>query len=210
MLKKWVLAASLVGATAVAGAGITFALFTATAKTGPQDFFAGTLQLDGIRDQGDTIYGPMFYINGDDDGLSDIGDPGLYPTGLWAPGDSHHRVFQIQNVGTLDAKLVSFEADLQQGSRELAEVLDVAVYDGPYKTTAGNLISPTPPVLYQGKLADLIDNGFAIAPGHVLQPWDLANFGIDVSFPLNAGNEYQNTTLIVRFSVNAEQAKNNP
>lgn len=201
MLRKMFLAASLVGITAVAGVGITFALFSDSKAADPAEFTAGNVSIYSYRDQGDTVYGPLFYIDGATDGESDLGEPGLYPTGLWAPGDEHRRVFMIGNDGSLDAKLVSIGAILQEGSVAFADQLQVTVR---YQQDNG-------PIIAQGSLADFINNEQHLTGGPILLAVDdETNFRINVKLPIEAGNELQGETLKVTFYVNAEQAKNNP
>lgn len=218
MLRKWVLVASLVGATIMGGAGLTLALFTDHADTEePARFVAGTLNLQGDRDQGDSIPGPMFYIDAEEDGRAGNGEPGKYPTGLWAPGDAHHRVFQIENIGTLAAKITRLSAKLEEGDLEFASILDVKIYDGALLDPDGTLLLPEPNLIYEGQLGDFFDTGVELSDPIVLEPYDedwgaggLAEFGILVSFPREAGNRYQGDSIKVTFSAYAEQAKNNP
>lgn len=198
MVRKWALAMSLVGVTAMAGAGITFALFTDTAGPVERQITAGTLRIEGNRDMGDTVPGPLFYISNTGDGMSEDGLPGIHETGLWAPGDKHERVFQIENVGTLDAKLVSLRAELQSGSQELIDVLQVRVTDD-----YDNL-------LLSGTLADFVAADQFFSPAIELAVWDNVNLYIEVELPLSAGNDLQGETAVVKFSAYAEQLRNNP
>lgn len=209
MKRVWLVTASLIAVTALSGAGITYALFTANAEPAKQQFTAGTLALEGNRDQGDTIPGPMFYIDGSDDGLSGEGDPGEYGTGLWAPGDAHHRVFEVSNIGSLDAKILKFSASKLVGNKELADQLDVFVYDGAYRNTDGTLVDDPPNLLVSGKLSEFLGEGKELPTPYLLMAGDVAWFGIEVSFPLDAGNKYQGDSIKVTFSAHAVQAKSN-
>lgn len=206
MLRKALLAVSLVGVTAAAGVGVTYALFSDTKESAPAEFTVGTLELHGYRNQGDTVYGPMFYIDGEDDGQTDLGEDGLYPTGLWAPGDSHRRVFEIENVGSLEARLTEIGAEIEQGSLDLASALQVVVR---HEHDNG-------PIVAQGSLADFIAAPQTLAGAPITLgtgTWPATpktNFRIFVELPLSTGNPLQGETLKVTFFVNAEQVKNNP
>jgi len=208
MIRKWLMTAALVLVTAVAGAGVTLALFWDSKEGGSQHLVAGTVDITGDR-VNDTVRGPMFYIDGATDGQTDDGQDGLLPTGLWAPGDAHHRGFQIENVGSLDVKITGLSAELQSGDTELAGLLDVEIYDDLYLDEAGNVINPQANLVYSGKLANLFGSGMSFTPPIELAPGDLASIGILVSLPLDAGDEYQGTSIKVTFSAHAEQLRNN-
>lgn len=215
MIRRWVLAVSLVLVTALAGAGFTLALFSDSTNAGSQRIVAGTVRIDGDRVY-DTVRGPMFYIDGATDGLSDSGEEGFRPTGLWAPGDAHHRVFHVENVGSLEAKIVSLSAALQSGDAELADILEVRIYDGAYLDADGVPTVPAPTLIYEGKLSEFFGSGVTLAQPILLDPYNeewggggVAEFGILVSFPLDAGNDYQGKSIKVTFSAYAEQARNN-
>ncbi|MBP2017182.1 putative ribosomally synthesized peptide with SipW-like signal peptide [Symbiobacterium terraclitae] len=202
MLRKWVLVASLVGVTVLGGAGFTLALFTDSVQSGGQDFVAGTLALEGNRVD-ETLEGPIFYISNTDDGAA--GDlPGARETGLWAPGDSHMREWQIENIGTLAARLTTIKvtedaARTVKGpnGEDLADVLQVTVRD-----VHGN-------VLASGTLASFFD-GRSLTPAVVLEPTDNLDLYITVELPLNTGNDYQGLKTVVTFTAVAEQVRNNP
>ncbi|WP_374712480.1 hypothetical protein [Symbiobacterium terraclitae] len=200
MLRKWVLVASLVGVTVLGGAGFTLALFTDSVQSGGQDFVAGTLALEGNRVD-ETLEGPIFYISNTDDGAA--GDlPGARETGLWAPGDSHMREWQIENIGTLAARLTTIKATETSAIKgpngeDLAEVLQVTVRD-----VHGN-------VLASGTLASFFE-GKSLTPAVVLEPTDNLDLYITVELPLSTGNAYQGLKTVVTFTATAEQVKNNP
>lgn len=209
MKRIWIATASMVGITALAGAGITYALFTASSGPAEQEFTAGTLVLQGDRDNGDTVPGPMFYIDGATDGKTEDGQDGLYETGLWAPGDEFSRVFQIENVGTLEGKILKFSAELTNGDPLLAGALDVKIYDGIYKDTDGIVVDPDATIIAEGKLSEFFGAGKTLTTPYVMEVGALATFGFTVSFPLDAGNDYQGDSIKVTFSAYAEQLKNN-
>ncbi|WP_043713583.1 hypothetical protein [Symbiobacterium thermophilum] len=208
MIRTWVMAAALVLVTALAGVGVTFALFTDSREGGSHELVAGTVRIDGER-VNDTVRGPMFYIDGASDGVTHDGQEGLLPTGLWAPGDAHHRGFQIENVGTLDVKLTGMTAELKAGDEVLAGALDVKIYDDLYLDEDGHVLNPEATLIYSGKLAEFLGSGMSFPTPIELAPGDLASIGILVSFPLDAGDAYQGTTIKVTFSAHAEQLRNN-
>lgn len=182
-------ALTLVGA--VTG-GLTFALFTASTPAAQNDWVAGTLAIESNRDQGDWIPGPMFYIGGAE---------GIHPTGFWAPGDTHHRVLQVENTGSLDAWLKHMRASLTSGSRDLADQLQVQVTTDPAGT---NLVAT-------GTLGQFIDGDQAFAGGSIAAAvGDVIDLHFWVTLPLATGNAYQGLSTEVSFSVYAEQMAHNP
>lgn len=198
MLRKWILVSSLVGVTALGGAGVTLALLTDSAGPVSSDFVAGTLRLEGNRVD-DTLEGPIFYISNVGDGAAGS-LPGGRETGLWAPGDSHTREWQIENVGSLDARLVSIqaaetEAVLGEHGENLADVLQVTVRDN------------QDTVLASGTLAEFYA-GKQFVPYILLEPTDNLDLYITVELPLSTGNGYQGTKVVVDFSAHAEQDAN--
>lgn len=200
MLRKWLLVASIVAVTAVGGAGFTMALFTDAADVGSDQLVAGTLRIEGNRVD-ETLEGPIFYVSNTGDGASPVG-PGGRETGLWAPGDSHVREWQIENVGTLDARLKEIkatetEAILGPNGENLADVLQVTIRD----VHDNELASGTLASFYAGQ---------ALTPPIVLEPTDNVDLYITVELPLGTGNEYQGLKTVVTFTAYAEQVKNNP
>jgi len=124
----------------------------------------------------------------------------IFPTGYWAPGDSHTRVFQIENIGTLDAKLMSLGATLQSPDNAMPDILDVTVYSDATESE----------VLYSGKLRALLGAPADMTAPVELASGDMASLHYEVTMPLSAGNDYQGLPLVVTFYVNAEQLANNP
>jgi hypothetical protein len=143
MRRNMVLLLGAVLAALAIGVGATYALFSAS--IGPQEatFTAGTVRLDGYR-AGDIVDGPMFYITAEE-GANEAGVPGALPTGFWAPGDTVVRGLQVQNTGSLDAKLMTISAVIT-GDQALAEVLQVRICD---------VADCSQSVFYEGTLAAL-------------------------------------------------------
>lgn len=197
MKRIWILAVAFVVMAAVAGGGLTLALFSDQGSVADVEFMAGTLEIAADRDMGDGVPGPMFYIDTAGGGV----DPNNHPTGLWAPGDEHHRILQVENTGTLDAKLTHLRASLQSGSTYLAEKLNVTVTTDP----AGAV------VVAQGTLADFLNADQSFMPSAIeAMVSDVINLHFWVEFPLDADNSYQGLSTVVTFTVYAEQLANNP
>lgn len=173
--------------------GATLALLTDQAGPSSQEFVAGTLRLDGRRGGGDTVPGPMFYLGG---------DQGLNPTGEWAPGDTQVRWFEIQNVGTLAARMTKISATMpEDADKTLAEQLYVRVTDEYGLEVAA------------GKLSAFLDEeGEPFrGPAIELDPGDILTLTFEVSLPLGTTDEFQGLSASsVTFSVSAEQVRNNP
>ncbi|HYF91400.1 MAG TPA: hypothetical protein VD969_04060 [Symbiobacteriaceae bacterium] len=199
----------VLGAVLVTALGVsagTVALFSAATANQDNTITAGTLAINSWRDQGDTIPGPMFYTT-PAEGQTPGGTNGLLPTGLWAPGDTHHRVLMVRNEGSLDAWLVSVGADLHSGSMHLANKLQYKV-----TTDAAGLV-----VIASGTLGSLIGTDVAFpskialnAPAIPIPSRPPKPFHFWVTLPLDADNSYQGETVRVNFFINAEQKKNNP
>lgn len=218
--KLW-LTLGVLGVMALGITAGTFALFSASSPASNNQFTAGTLSLDSVRDQGDTVPGPMFYTT-PAEGQTPSGDPGLFPTGYWAPGDSKLRVLIVRNTGSLDAWLTSVGADYVSGSMHLANKLRYCIATTPIVPTEPKNAQPQCPST-NGPFPQFVavgDLGSLIAADH---PFDHGNIGLNagplvapkrfyfyVSLPLDADNSYQGEDLKVNFLINAVQKKNNP
>ncbi len=193
MRKLHLLLATAATIAAFGVGGATLALLTDQAGPSSHEFVAGTLRLDGRRGGGDTVPGPMFYLGG---------GQGLNPTGEWAPGDTQVRWFEIQNVGTLAARMTKISATMSEGAdTTLAEQLFVRVTDEYGLEVAA------------GRLSDFLDEeGEPFrGPAIELEPGDILTLTFEVSLPLGTTNAFQGLTAeSVTFSVSAEQVRNNP
>lgn len=206
MKKLWLIIAAVAAASAV-GFGATLALFSdSTSST--NTFTAGTLCLDSERDDGDTVPGPMFYVTATQ-GQTPAGDPGIYPTGVWAPGDEHTRTLTVYNgksCPSMNAWLTSVQAAPHAGGYlPMADKLWVELY--------------TPQLGVDVKIGEGWMSDFFAAPVPVAYPGGAKvplfkssnrHMKFKVKFDLTADNSYQDKTLIVDFTVNAVQMPNNP
>lgn len=171
--------------------GVTLALFTATAPQAQGEFVAGTLRLSGQRSGGDTVPGPIFYL-GESEGDK--------PTGHWAPGDKQIRWFEIQNTGSLSARMTKITASMPaDADLTLAEQLHVKVTDE-YAT-----------LVAEGQLtAFLAEPGLPFEELIELDSGDILTLTFEVSLPPELNNDFQGTSAdAVTFSVSAVQVKNN-
>lgn len=204
--RLWLAMGSGVLATVI-GMGATLALFS-DAKQSNQNFVGGRLCIDAHRNDGEAIPGPMFYVTAAQ-GTTPDGVPGMYPTGLWAPGDSHHRTLTVTNptsCSSMDAWLDSVQASLHPGSdADLATKLYVQVF--------------TPQVGPEVKVAEGWLSDFLAAPVLLRYPGGgrvplvrSANRHVkfNVLFDLTADNSFQGKELVVDFTIHAVQKKNNP
>lgn len=204
--KLWLAMGSALVAAAV-GLGGTLALFSDTADA-DLEFMAGRLCLDAQRNDGESVPGPMFYVT-PEQGETPGGVPGLFPTGLWAPGDSPQRTLTVSNptsCSSLNAWLDTVQASLQPGSDAmLADKLWVEI--------------TTPQVGTEIKVAEGWLSDFLAGPVELRYPGGgriPLNLGSNrhvkfrVTFDITADNSYQGTNLVVDFTVNAVQMDNNP
>ena len=147
--------------------------------------------------------GPMFYISSSDP----VANNGIYPTGLWAPGDSHTRLLNVTNTGSLAGWLSSVQAS-EITSSSLKEQLNVEVLapdpndPATYEMVANApldsfLAGPVSLAFSDGSKIPIAANGGAV------------DLEFKVTLNQSAGNAYQGETEVVTFAVNAVQMKNN-
>lgn len=197
MKRTFLLAVAAAAVAVLVGTAATLALFTAETAPATSIITAGILEIDGQRDQGDNVPGPLFYTNGAEGSNGTI--DGFLPTGFWAPGDEHHRVLQVENTGNLSALLKTVSAALESADSALPDVLDVKITSDPAGVD----------VLASGKLRDFLTAPQSI--GAILaDPGNVIDLHFWVSMPLDTGNGFQGLTLKVAFEVYAEQAAHNP
>jgi predicted ribosomally synthesized peptide with SipW-like signal peptide len=215
--KRFLILAMTVALVCALVGGATFALFTDSATNSAKDFTAGTVTIGSVRDNGDTVPGPMFYTTREQ-GMTTTGQPGKYPTGLWKPGDTNARVLVLYNKGSLEARLTRIKAsvdptasDIQPGSDAYREFINKMYV----KITAPGMPSGTIEV-YNGTLAELIGDGSA-ANGSMVLPvgtpdWPSPNVPLtfECHLDISAGNFLQGTNPVFGFVIVAEQDKNNP
>jgi hypothetical protein len=208
MKKQVWLSLAAVAATVAVGVGTTLALFSAGVSQGTT-LTAGTLCLGSDRNDGDRIPGPMFYVT-PSQGATPGGLPGIFPTGVWAPGDEHTRTLTVYNPGTcgtgMDAWLTSVEATMRPGGyAPMADKLWVEVWT----PMSGSEVK-----VAEGRLSDFMAGAVPLAyPGGGKVPLYLSSnrhMKFKVKFDLGADNSYQDKSLVIDFAVNAVQMKNNP
>lgn len=204
--KLWLAVGTGLLATMI-GVGSTLALFSDVAD-GDASFTAGRLCLNVQRNDGEPIPGPMFYVT-PAQGATPTGIPGTYPTGLWAPGDTHQRTLTVENpasCSSLDAWLDSVDASMHLGGyAPMADQLWVTV------TTPMTGVEQT---VAQGPLSDFLAGPVPLLyPDGTKVPLYLTSnrhMKFNVHFDINADNSYQDKTLVVDFTVYASQMDNNP
>jgi predicted ribosomally synthesized peptide with SipW-like signal peptide len=205
MKRVWLLVFGVFLLSLLGGGGATLALFAAQTNAQEGEITSGVVSLNGYRAEGDIVDGPMFYITAEG-GANQGGLNGKKPTGLWAPGDSVTRSFQVENSGTLAAQLKRLSATVT-GDEHLAQMLQVQVCAD--RDCDGD-------VYYEGTLSALGQNPQPFAPPLVLQPGlfpgegDLVTLFFKVTLPVTAGNDVQNGSVTAAFQVYAEQVRNNP
>lgn len=194
-------------AVSAVGIGGTLALFTAEA-TVREEFTAGRFCFTSERNDGDTTPGPMFYITAHQ-GRTPDNLPGIYPTGLWAPGDTHARTLTISNprsCSSMNGWLIGASAELAAGSdAALAEKLWVQVI---------TVESGVDKLVGEAYLSDFLAGTVPLAyPSGAKVPMYLTSnrhMKFRVSFDHDAGNQYQDLTTVVHFHVHGQQMANNP
>lgn len=190
------------------GAGATLALFRDAAANADNRFAAGMLQITAFRDMQDPIPGPLFYLT-PEQGATPDGLPGLYPTGPWAPGDTHTRILHVLNTGNLAAWIDSLEAIVVAGDPALLAQLQVQI-------TAPDLYNPADLVeVASGSLADFVGGAVPLryAPDGdriALEVGDLLVLYFHVHLPLETDNSFQGLEAQVHFQLHAEQMAHNP
>lgn len=210
MKRKALLALGFVVCTILVTAGATFALFNASAGPADANFTAARLALSSTRDDGDTAPGPCFYVTAAQ-GQTPSGVPGHLPTGVWAPGNAHNRTLVVSNsapASSLDAWLTQVRATLRPGSdAALADKLYVVI-------TTPQAASPYDYVtVAEGTLTEFLAGKALAYPGGGKVPCWLDGtrpLKFAVSFASDADNTYQGLSLVVDFTVVAEQMVHNP
>ena len=213
MRKKLTVIGALVAIFALMIGGATFALFTDTATNSNSELTAGNVDIACSRNNGDGHPGPMFYSTAEQGevGGADINPTGENIIGLWAPGDSHSRYLNLQNTGSLAAKISKVTANITNSTAlsateydEFSQMMNVQIL---YKWDTAQ-----EKVLYDGPLAGLL-NGWVDIPAAdipVLASGCLSEvLKFTCSLDIEAGNDIQGISPVVDFSIYAEQYKNN-
>lgn len=202
---------------ALAGSA-TFAWFTATAGNSGNSFAAGTLEIKGDRNYWEYVPGPMFYTTAEEGSVisgSNAGELGIHPTGLWFPGKTVTRSYDVINTGTLRARLRYLCAEVTSLNGIFAgdPAFDSALaYSFTDKMHVKVYVSGQPDwVLYEGDLTTLLSEQVA---GYTIElpasPHAKAHLIFTVTMKETAGNDLQGIRPVVSFRIKAEQAINNP
>ncbi len=215
MKKRLFLMAIAVALVSLMVGEATFAIFTDTAANTNNTFTAGTVRIETLRNQGDTVPGAMFYTT-PEQGLVYNGDPtnpnhlGLLPTGAWAPGDSHERQLDVLNAGSIPVKLTKIKADVESTS-------DIQPGDAAYNEFINKMhikvwMSGSGKVLYDGTLAGLLNGWVNIDPANIVNiavqnNGSISNVHLTFTATLDksAGNVLQAINPVFSFSIYAEQ-----
>ena len=180
--------------------GTTFAWFTDTVTSAGNIIKSGSLDIE------------MWYSN-DNASWANANEGTIFDYQYWEPGYTEVKYIKIQNVGDLAFKYQMNIIPTQlpaADEADLAEVIDVYVFDGTTTVTRAMIDAATP----VGTLADLIANG--AAEGYLLpaEGKGSADYNQDITAPRgelyycialkmqeSAGNEYQNKTVGNGFKV---------
>ncbi len=159
-------------------AGTTFAWFTDSATTGVGSIVSGTLDIDLVDAEGNSLEGKT------------VGFKDLDKNGLWEPGCRYTlETVKLVNNGNLHAKY-KVVITATTGDVDLAEVIDV--YEGETKL---------------GTLRDFLNMKDGIKEG-VIAPKETLAFGtLTLVMQENAGNDYQGKSITgITITVVATQA----
>jgi predicted ribosomally synthesized peptide with SipW-like signal peptide len=200
--------------------GATMAWFTDQATNGPNNFTAGTVNIEADRDLGDPIPGPMFYTTSAE-GVTPAGEPPLPAnvTGPWYPGRTVTRILDVRNAGSLEVRL-------HQVSAEITSVNGVSVSDPSYPSALATSFANKMNVrihmmdmvggtlqnvnLFNGSLAELLTPQPTLHRPIFSPTGSIRPVFYEVTMLSSAGNDLQGIAPVVSFSVFAEQTKNNP
>lgn len=211
MKKRILLSAIVVTVVCVLVGGATFAYFTDSATNSWNNFSAGTIDLQAVRDSGEPKPGPMFYFD-PQEGRTPSGITGKKPDGFWYPGKtSAPKTLWITNTGSLNAYVDRISASFTDLTNDnIAD--DQILPKGLILTVRNN--GENGQILYQGALDNLRspvnlqsrvlvegnDEGTAIFYFTVNMPND----------PDGDDNQYQARKIGVTFNIYATQESNNP
>jgi len=209
MRKKLMVMSTLVVFVMLLVGGATFAYFSDSATNANNTFTAGTVDIYAVRDQGDTVPGPMFYTTAEQ-GTTPDGQPGLRPTGLWAPGYQFSRQLDVYNYSTTTVRLTKLRADMdpasdiKPGSAAYTEFIN--------KMNVKVVLSGDSATLYDGPLSGLLNGWYDIDPQDIVPiaakvngVTPCAHLTFTCSLDSSAGNVLQGVNPVVDFSLFAQQ-----
>lgn len=216
---KLYLALALVVGVSILVGGSTFALFTASTSDYNSTITAGKLQMASWRDNGDTVPGPMFYVTPEQGQTTEEPiEVGALATGLWTPGDVVERTLIVANKGTSFGGQSSMHAWLDTVYAELATGSDATLADKLWvEVTSNRDDAPLVAVkVAEGYLSEFISGKKSLsyldsAGGRIpLNVNSLRPLNFKVTFKSDAGNIYQDKSIVWNFFVTGVQKKNNP
>lgn len=201
----------VLGISLLAG-GVTYAYFTSSAVNSGNTFTTGTVKISSLRDQGDTVPGPLFYTTALQGRTYDNKKDGIRPTGLWAPGDSVQRQLDVYNEGSLDVKFTKVMASLDPTSD--IQSGDAAYTDFINKMNIKIQQSGSSEILYDGSLAGLLSGwvGATEIIDSASNPGGQSpcvHLTFTATLDTSAGESLQGKNPVFSFSVYAEQSANN-
>lgn len=188
-MKKILLSVLVIGATLMAVAGATGALFSSTAGNNGNTFAAGTLILT-INTLPGTTSTPVFTV-------ADA-----------APGYTETQVLALQNTGTIGASSLYMTdlsvTDTVVGGANLGDVLDVYLWED---TTSNGTYDPGETVyvnhvMMTAESLALVGTDLNLG---ALAASQTRNFAVQLTFSSGAGNEYQGEGVAFDFSFQANQ-----
>lgn len=166
-------------------AGATFAFFTSQANSTGNVFNAGTLAVNVLDQNQDTVFASETLASG------------------WVPGDQTLVNFDVKNTGTVPVNFSGFAAGTW-GNPTLdalnkVRVIKVERWNGSgWETLVSNPLGITGNFYYTS-------DGTTIGTPFVLNPGDRAQLQITVEFDPTADDQFQGATFTSQIQVNAKQ-----
>lgn len=199
-MKRWF---STVGLAAALAAGVVGGLALAVLSNPHPAFSYNQVSIVSWRGGGDAVpadaltagwSAPMFYTSAAE-GAPDGGPPGLFPTGVWAPGDTVARILTVRNADSDHMmQLYSMEVRMD-GDLELAPWLSLTVRD------------PADRILYEGRLSELAAGGFIpFAHPMTLRIGGQSDLTFTVSLSREIDQRHQGKSVQADFTLSARSA----
>ena len=176
--------------------GTTYAWFTSTVTSAGNVIQAGTLDV--------TLEYAATKPADKDTGWSDASVGPIFNYDKWEPGYTDVKYIKVENEGTLDLQylLTVVPNNKEELDVDLAEVIDVYMFEGAAEVTRDMLATSTP----VGTVADLMANPDGAAKGILYADSAKGDtyhvFTVALKMQETAGNEYQGLSVGGGFSVN--------